>query len=364
MGNSLESTLILLYFLLMVGCNYGSPNTEETKIDNTGQGAMPQPTTPIVTLATATTGRLPLRRQTNGKLRARREITISSQTSGILTQAPTEGAYYEAGATLAATDTRAPELARDRAAAAREEAAFRQRDLLLRLSTNLPVGDTSVTQLARDNLLIQSGLPAAEVALTEAEYQLALAVQTAPFDGGIADVKVQAGSLVNLGEEICTLVDPTSLEAEFSLLEQEIGRLGDRQRVFVSPIARPDLRIPATLDIINPRVDEGGLLRVRARLGRTGKEKLYPGMNVDIILESDSREAVLVPKSAIVLRSGKTLVFTYDPESERAKWQYVTVAYENNEQVALSEGVEPGQQVIVSGNLNLDHDSRVRVEVK
>ena len=362
MFSSLNQTLFLLAVLLLFACTPDEPAQEKPTADQTILAA--PPTTPTVTLTTATTGQLPLRRQTNGKLRARREVTISSQTSGILTAAPQEGAYYKSGSPLAATDTRPLELTRDQAAAAREEAAFRHRQLLLQLSTNLPPGDTSVTQLARNNLLIQSGLPAAEVALEEAEYNLSQATQTAPFAGRAADVEVQVGQLVSLGEELCTLTDINTLEAEFSLLEQELSRLTERQRVFVSPIANPTLRIPATLDIINPRVDEGGLLRVRARLGKTGGARLYPGMNVTVILEGESETAILVPKEAVILRSGRSLVFTYDEESELAKWQYVTVLHENDEQVALSEGVEAGQQVIVSGNLNLDHDSRVRVEVK
>ena len=348
--------------LMLPGCEASAPG-ESTEVVGTDTIAVAA-TTPVITLATATTGRLPLRRQTNGKLRARREVLINSQTSGVLTGVPTEGAFYKRGSVLAITDTRPLQLARDRAAAAREEASFRHRELLLRLSTNLPPGDSGITQLARDNLLIQSGLPAAEVALEEAEFFLAQATQTAPFSGLVADVSVQAGRLIGQGEEICTLIDPTSLEAEFNLLEQEISSLGDRQRVFVSPIANPDLRLPAILDIINPRVDEGGLLRVRARLGRTSAARLYPGMNVTVTLEGASESAVLIPKEALVIRSGRSLVFTYDASSGRAKWQYVTVAHENDEQVALSEGVEAGQQVIVSGNLNLDHDSRVRVEVK
>ena len=320
-------------------------------------------TAALVTVTTATTGQLPLRRRTNGKLRARREVLVNGQTSGILTEAPVEGTYYKAGATLAATDPRPLELARNRAAAARDEAAFQHRDLLLRHSMNLPPGDSSVSTAANENLLIQSGLPTAEVVLREAEFALQQATQTAPFAGRAADVKVQAGQFINRGEAICTLIDPTSLEAEFNLLEQEIASLGGRRTIYVSPLAQPDRQLSATLDIINPRVDESGLLRVRARLGDTGGTRLYPGMNVEVTLEATSEPAVLVPKQAIVLRSGKPLVFTYDADTRRAKWQYVTIGQENDEQVALSDGVEPGQQVIVGGNLNLDHDSQVRLEL-
>jgi len=317
---------------------------------------------PVVTLHVATTGHLPLRRQATGKLRARREVTIKSQSGGLLLTAPVEGTYYKKGTPLLTTDPRPLELARDRAAAALDEANYRERDLLLRLGTNLvPEDSASITDLARANVHLQAGIPAAEVALTEAEFQLSLARLLAPFGGRAADVLVQADDQVAPGQEICTLTDPASLEAEFSLLEQEIAGLAGQRSVYITPVAQPDLRLRAELDIINPRVDAGGLLRVRARL-IDGKKNLYPGMNVTVTLEGKAPAAVLLPKSAVVLRSGRTLVFTYDEPSGLAKWQYVTIAAENDELVAISDGVEAGQRVVVAGGLTLDHDSPVRLE--
>jgi len=360
--------LRLLFFVgapLLPGCNGPATGTseEDTSLVNEANISKSIAEIPLVTLHTATTGRLPLRRQATGKLRARREVMIKSQTGGLLLTAPTEGSYYKKGDLLLATDPRPLELACDRALATREEAAFRQRDLLLRLSSNLdPKDPASITNLARENILIQSGLPAAEVAMAEAEYQLSLARFTAPFSGRATDVQVQPGLQLNAGEEVCTLIDPASLEAEFSLLEQELAGTQVQGKVFVKPAAFPELRLPATLDILNPRVDDGGLLRVRARLHSYGDTRLYPGMNVTIVLETMAPVAVVLPKSAIVLRSGRILVFTYDVPSGRAKWQYVTIGYENDEQLAITEGVEPGQQVIISGGLTLYHDSGVRVE--
>lgn len=117
-------------------------------------------------------------------------MTIKSLAGGLLTEAPVEGQYYRRGDKLLATDDRSARLTVDRAQAALAEADFRNRELLLQLSTNLPTGNSSVTDLARENLLIQSGLPAAEVALAEARFQLSLTAQSAPFAGRVADVQV------------------------------------------------------------------------------------------------------------------------------------------------------------------------------
>jgi hypothetical protein len=40
---------------------------------------------------------LALRRQANGKLRARREIVVKSRAGGLVTEAPQEGTYYKDG---------------------------------------------------------------------------------------------------------------------------------------------------------------------------------------------------------------------------------------------------------------------------
>jgi RND family efflux transporter MFP subunit len=365
----------LLPLALVFFCACGNTSTdaeaEGTPTAQTAKTEATQAEIPTVTLHTATSGRLPLRRQATGKLRARREVVLKSRAGGEVLTAPTEGTYYKEGALLLATAPRPLELARDRATVELEAAAFRERDLLLRLSTNLPPGDSmSITDLARANIHIQSGIPAAEVALAEAEYQLSLAQLYAPFSGRAADVKVQAGARVGPGEEICTLTDPNSLEVEFSLLEQELAstqvlrpRSAELQsKVFVSPVANPELRLPATLDILNPKVGPGGLLRVRARLRNYAKAGLYPGMNVTVTLETLAPSAILLPKSAVVERSGRTLVFAYDAESGRAKWLYVTVGFENDELVGVVEGVEADQSIIIEGNFTLDHDSRVRVK--
>jgi len=77
---------------------------------------------------------------------------------------------------------------------------------------------------------------------------------------------VEAGQLVNPGQRVATLIDPTSLEAAFLLLEAGIASLGLGRCVRVRPVANLALERYATLGIINPQVDENGLLCVCARL--------------------------------------------------------------------------------------------------
>ncbi len=42
-------------------------------------------------------------------------------------------------------------------------------------------------------------------------------------------------------------------------------------------------------------------------------------------------------------------------------WNYVTTGLENMNEYVITEGLKEGQEVIVSGNLNLAHESPVKV---
>lgn len=59
---------------------------------------------------------------------------------------------------------------------------------------------------------------------------------------------------------------------------------------------------------INPLVDDKGMVKVKARVNGAGK--LFSGMNVRVSVHRSLGEQLVIPKSAVVLRSGKQVVFT------------------------------------------------------
>jgi len=108
---------------------------------------------------------------------------------------------------------------------------------------------------------------------------------------------------------------------------------------------------------INPRVDsKTNLVNVIVQLNAT--KAMMPGMSVQITLKVRGKETILVPKEAVVIRSGKEVVFTL--EDNLAKWNYVKIGSANGKDVAVLEGLKQNQQVIISNNLQLAHDAPVK----
>ena len=117
---------------------------------------------------------------------------------------------------------------------------------------------------------------------------------------------------------------------------------------------------------INPLVDANGMVKVKALVNAGGK--LFSGMNVRVSVRRSLGERLVIPKSAVVLRSGKQVVFTL--KDGKAMWNYVNTGLENatecvvsdKSQKGIEDGLLEGDTVIVTGNLNLAHEAEVYVK--
>ena len=69
-------------------------------------------------------------------------------------------------------------------------------------------------------------------------------------------------------------------------------------------------------------------------------------------------EQLVIPKSAVVLRSGKQVVFTVK-KGKTAQWNYIHTAFENRDSYSVADGLVEGDTVIISGNINLAHEAPV-----
>ncbi|MDR1455577.1 MAG: efflux RND transporter periplasmic adaptor subunit [Tannerella sp.] len=208
-------------------------------------------------------------------------------------------------------------------------------------------------QLVRTRSGYNQALAQYDAALYEEQH----AVLKAPFDGMVANLFSKPFNMASTAEAFCTLIDPRSLEASFTVLENELPMIREGDRVLVTPFALPGETTEGRISEINPLVDENGMVRVKASVAHAGK--LFEGMKVRVsILRSLPRQYV-IPKEAVVLRSGKQVVFTL--EGDRALWVYVQTGLENASSYTVVDGLKEGDTVITGGNVNLAHESPVTV---
>lgn len=210
-----------------------------------------------------------------------------------------------------------------------------------------------------ENLKLQSGFYEAQTALRTAQLQYDNTYLRAPYSGIVANLKTKPHNQASVSEPFCTILSGNILAAEALILESELAAVQIGQSAKIQPLAYTDKTYSGRVFEINPQVNLQGLVAIKIRINNPDKY-LLDGMNAKIVIEKVIPNQLVIPKAAIVERSGRKVAFTF--ENGFAKWHYVTVSHENENEVTISEGLKAGEMVITEGNLNLGHDAAVALK--
>ena len=131
--------------------------------------------------------------------------------------------------------------------------------------------------------LAKSKLATARTALAVAQHELRSGVLIAPFDGVVANLKIQAHQLAQPGQTVCRVIATGDMEVEFRVMEADLCKYNIGMGVNVIPVADKGKQYTAVVNVINPIVDEQGAVTLRAKL--SDAQGLFDGMNVEVILK-------------------------------------------------------------------------------
>ncbi len=168
-----------------------------------------------------------------------------------------------------------------------EQARLQKQDVIISQGydpenmANVPQSVQSTSEVKSGYRLAQNQLEQAGSRLEAARYERRAGVVTAPFDGVVANVAVQAGQIAQPGVPICRVVASDKMEVEFLVIETDLASFPVGTRLTVIPLAHPNSVYEAEVVEINPIVDAQGAVKLRAEL--RSSEGLFDGMNVDII---------------------------------------------------------------------------------
>lgn len=292
-----------------------------------------------------------LRRERTGSLKLRRLVRIHSQEEGQIIELPFfEGDAVSQGQLLAAMDDRLL-----RAELAKAEATLGQARLDLgRLETLVRQKVASEETLAR----AQTNLDVANAEVRLLETRLANTRISAPFAGIISERLIEPGDIAPKHHHLLTLFDPDSLQVEVPVSELLLPLLavGDPVTIRIDALGEQEyagriLRIHPNLDPLTrqapvevvfaqaPAQAQGGQL---ARVGFT----------------TPPRERLLLPITALQRdREGEFLYRLVDGKAVKTQ---VRSGVRIDEQVAINQGLQAGDRVIVRGFLGLGDGKAVR----
>ena len=299
----------------------------------------------------------------NGKVSALRSSELRFQTGEMIAHVWVKnGDRVRAGQKLAQLDLFRLERAFAQAKDNLAQSKLELQDVLIGRGYSLDRQDqvpTEEMELAR----VKSGYNRALIAYQLAEEELRKATLYAPFDGVIANLNSKEMNPASTGEPFCLVLDDRKVEVNFSVLESELAMARRGCDVHVTPFSSGTSTKPlhGTVTEVNPYVENNGMVKVKAVVNNDGT--LLEGMNVNVLLRNSISNSLVIPKSAVVMRSGKPVVFTV--VKGKAQWNYVQIMTESSDSCVVAprskeyEGLAVGDSVIVTGNLNLAHESEI-----
>lgn len=353
MKKYLQNFIILL---LICACNSNSESIKETPAAKLSEEVLE------VEILPALRKNFTYSIQSNGKVEAREQAVLQFRASGYVKQVLVQnGQFVQAGQKIAVLDEREAQIALQKAKNQKAVAYEEYIKELIDFGGNPTLPNGGIAQELNERILIRKGVQAAELQIKEAELQMQFLTLTAPFSGIIADLSLKAGNFVNSSQAVCTLYS-NNLQAVVEILETEVKtlKIGQKAEVNLLGCNEAACKMQAIISEINPKVGTNGLFKVKLDL--QNPKDVFLGANVQVKIFVPQKEALVIPKKAIVIRSGKKVVFT--EEQGLAKWHYVQTGLDNGEEIEILEGLKENEKVIVTNNLQLNHDSPVRVGKK
>nr|MBI1232272.1 efflux RND transporter periplasmic adaptor subunit [Cytophagales bacterium] len=296
-----------------------------------------------------------------GKIEASEQVMVIVQRQGYLQQLLiSEGQYVTAGETIAQLDVTDSQFELEKAEIELRSRLADYENQKLGYPSFYTTENIDSTRLSEldERLKASSGALSAEIGLREAQLNLEKSTIKAPISGTVADLKIKKGSLVNSGDEICELVSAAQLEMKVNVLESDINYIKKNQKAEIYPVSAGSEGLMGTVSSINPKVDENGLVQVTIKLDKQGN--LLPGMNARAVIRAPQNNSLVVPKQAVVYRSGRPVVFTV--ENNQAIWNYVEVGKDNGKEMEVLEGITADLEVIISNNVQLAHQAPIQVQ--
>lgn len=314
---------------------------------------------PFVKLLTVSSGDAEEQRVFFGRVVARETVDLAFQVGGQILELPVdEGAAIRTDDLVAQLDQEPFELALAEAKA-QETQAERTADRYRAL-----VGST-VTETNLQDAETQAEL--ANIAVRNAERNLANATLHVPFDGIVAARIVPNFSTVAAGSPVVRLHDMSDLRVEIDVPETLFQRATrDGALTAIAEFPLNDTAYPMFLREYNAETAQIGQT-YSITLGMQPSTELYvlPGASAKVTaFFNNSPVGIIVPASAVMIendRSASVMVFSPTGESEGVVTSTpVEITPTDRGDVQILSGLTPGQEIVVIGANALSDGDTVR----
>ncbi|MCF6179048.1 MAG: efflux RND transporter periplasmic adaptor subunit [Geopsychrobacter sp.] len=174
---------------------------------------------------------------------------------------------------------------------------------------------------------------------------------TAPFAGAVIQKHISLGEALSDSSEAFVVADLSTVWVDINVYQKDLIKVRQGQKVVIE-IGHGFEPVNGVLSYVGPLVGEETRTALARAILPNPAGKLRPGMFITARVATDSSDvAMLVPKTALQVLEGQTVVFVLDEDGFEPR--PVVVGKKNGLQVEIKSGLQQGERYAYTGAFTL-----------
>jgi len=207
----------------------------------------------------------------------------------------------------------------------------------------------------------QLSIRGTQAQIKQLNKQIANTSIVAPFSGIVTSKLVEKGSVVSIGTPMAEITDIASLKLVVNVPEKAINQFRTGQPVRVRTEVYPDAAFQGKVSMVGAQGDEAHNYPVEITVQNTKDNSLKAGMYGSIASSNALKgESLSIPRQAIMGSAKEPQVYVID--NGKAVLKNVMIGVATNEFYEITKGLEAGDQVVTSGQINLQNGTLVSAQ--
>jgi len=289
----------------------------------------------------------------NGNFIPDHQLDFVSEVSGRVRSLNVEnGDYVSQGKTIAVIDNEQVQIDLRLAKATLEKA----KSDLEKYESMVKSGAVNKQQVEDMKMQVKS----AESNVQSLQRQLRLTNIVAPISGYVSNVSIEKGSFLAPGTPIAKIIDIKTLKLSVKLLDVQVVRVRNGQKVSIVPDLYKNETISGTVASIAPEADGSKKFDTEIKFINPAKTPLKSGMSGKVKFEfGGTKEALTIPIKCLVgsVKNPKVYVI----EGNIAKLISIRIGSVDDDKLEIVSGLTPSMKVVRSGQLNLSNGSKISI---
>ena len=289
----------------------------------------------------------------NGNFAPLQELNFSAENSGRVTKVLVkEGSVVRIGQTLAVI--KADKISVDvQSAKATYQNALADNQ---RFENAFKTGGVTKQQVDQAKLALSN----AKAALDQANISFGDATIRSTINGIVNKKYIEPGSVVASGTQLFDLVNVSKLKLKVTVNENQVASLKVGAIIKVKASVYPDKEFSGKITFIAPMADESLNFPIEIEIANNANNDLKAGMYGTANFESNTTQKTplkIVPRSAFVGSVSNNQVFVI--KDSVAKLTKIVSGRIFGEKVEILDGLNEGDVVVISGQINLIDGAKV-----